>query len=163
MGTRINLAETYHFRVAGTRLTVYKKRGESYEHVLMKALGFVLYLPHFPLLEVERRIGLRYKPDLIALDEQGKADFWGECGHVGLRKVGWLAKHSGARQIALFKYAITAKHFIQQMQDEVEPKYRPAGRLTLFNFAPLIVHEINPQHQEEINDIPPEWYERYDI
>jgi uncharacterized protein YaeQ len=159
MGSDIHFSKTYHFRIRGERLTVYKKNGESYEHVLMKTLGYAMFRPRYPQLEVERRIGLRYKPDLVALDEQGKAEFWGECGHVGLRKVSWLAKHSGARHLALFKMNITAKHFIEQVRAEVEPRYRPPTRIVLFNFDALVVQEVG----EELTDVPAAWYERYDI
>jgi hypothetical protein len=159
MGSFVPLAETFRFRIGGERLTLYKKSGESYEHVLMKAIGYALFCPQFPQLEIEKRIGLRYKPDLIALDAQGKPEFWGECGQVGLRKIGWLAKHSGARQVALFKFNITAKHFIEQVRAEVEPRYRQAGRLFLFNFTSAILQEAG----EELDEVPPRWYTRYDI
>jgi hypothetical protein len=159
MGSAIYFSKTYHIRVAGERLTVHKKNGESYEHVLMKVLGYAMFRPLYPRLEVEKRIGLRYKPDLIALDDQGKAEFWGECGHVGLRKVVWLAKHRGARQIALFKFDILAKHFIEQVREEVEPRYRPPSRIRLFNFDSVVAKEA----PEEVHGIPEHWYECYEI
>jgi len=122
MGSAVQLSQTYHLRIAGERLTVYKKSGESYE-------------------------------------DHGKAEFWGECGHVGLRKAGWLAKHSGARRIALFKMGIAAKHFIEQVREEVEPRYRPPSRISLFNFDDIVIEEVT----EEISEIPARWYERYEI
>lgn len=62
MGSAVNFSKTYHFRIAGQRITLYKKNGESYEHVLMKALGYAMVRPRFSNLEIERRIGLRYRP-----------------------------------------------------------------------------------------------------
>lgn len=159
MGSAVNFAKTYHFRIAGQRITLYKKNGESYEHVLMKALGFAMFRPQFPNLEIEKRIGLRYKPDLIALNELGKAEFWGECGQVGLRKIAWIAKHSGTRQLALFKFNITADHFIAQVRDEVEARYRPPSRIRLFNFDSIVMKAAG----EEFTEIPESWYERIDI
>ena len=159
MGSFVAISEHYRFRVGDERLTFYKKAGESYEHVLLKALGYALFRPQFPQLEIEKRIGLRYKPDVVALDAHGKPEFWGECGHVGLRKVAWLAKHSGARQIALFKFDITARHFIEQVRAEIEVKYRPPGRLLLFVFAPDSLDEA----AEQLNEVPAHWYTRYDI
>lgn len=159
MGSFVPIAETFRFRIGAERVTLYKKSGESYEHVLMKALGYTLFRPQFPQLEIERRIGGRYKPDLIALDAQGKPEFWGECGQVSLRKVGWLAKHSGARQVALFKFQITAKHFLEQVRAAVESRYRPAGRLQLFVFAPAILAEAGAV----LNEVPAHWYTRHDI
>ncbi|MEP7342524.1 MAG: hypothetical protein ABI977_32650 [Acidobacteriota bacterium] len=159
MGSAVNFAKTYHFRIAGQRITLYKKNGESYEHVLMKALGYAMFRPQFPNLEIEKRIGLRYKPDLIALNELGKAEFWGECGQVGLRKIAWIAKHSGTQQLALFKFNITAGHFIAQVRDEVEARYRPPSRIRLFNFDSIVMKAAG----EEFTEIPESWYERIDI
>ena len=159
MGSAVNFAKTYHFRIAGQRVTLYKKNGESYEHVLMKALGSAMFRPRFPKLEIERRIGLRYKPDLIALDELGKAEFWGECGQVSLRKVAWIAKHSGARHLALFKFGITPDHFIAQVRQQVEVRYRPPMRICLFNFDSIVMREAG----EEFSEVLESWYERFDI
>jgi len=159
MGSFVPIAEHFRFLIGDERVTLYKKSGESYEHVLMKAIGYVLYRPHFPQLEIERRIGGRYKPDLIALDEQGKPEFWGECGQVGLRKVAWLAKHSGARQIVLFKFNIATDFFLAQVRAEIEPRYRPAGRLQLCNFSRVVLEEAG----ERLDEVPPHWFTRYDI
>jgi uncharacterized protein YaeQ len=159
MGSFVPIAETFRFHVGDERITLHKKSGESYEHVLMKALGYALYRPQFPQLEIERRIGGRYKPDLIALDKQGKPEFWGECGKVGLRKVAWLAKHSGAQQVVLFKFDITADFFLAQVRAEIEQRYRAAGRLQLYNFSRVILEEAG----ERLDDVPPHWFTRYDI
>lgn len=159
MGSAVNLSESYRFRIAGELLTFFKKYGESYEHVLMKALGYAMFRPTHPTLEIEKGIGVRYKPDLIALDAHGKPAFWGECGHVGLRKVSWLAKHSGARQIAIFKLGIVARHFISQLHEAIEPRYRPPSRICLINFGAAVIHEVG----EDLHEIPEHWYERHEI
>lgn len=159
MGSSVYFSKTYHFRIAGQRVTLYKKDGESYEHVLMKALGYAMFRPQFPRLEIERRIGLRYKPDLVALNDLGRAEFWGECGQVGLRKIGWIAKHSGAQQLALFKFNITADHFIAQVRQEVDERYRPPSRIRLFNFHAAALKDAG----EEFDEVPESWYERFEI
>lgn len=159
MGSAVNFAKTYHFRIADQRVTLHKKNGESYEHVLMKALGYAMFRTQFPHLEIERRIGLRYKPDLVALNNLGRAEFWGECGQVGLRKIAWIAKHSGTQQLALFKFNIFPDHFLAQIRAEVEPRYRPHSRIRLFNFDPIVMKEAG----EEFTQIPETWYEQYDI
>lgn len=159
MGSAVNFSKTYHFRIAGQRITLYKKNGESYEHVLMKALGYAMFHPRFPNLEIERRIGLRYKPDLVALNDLGRAEFWGECGQVGLRKIGWIAKHSGTQQLALFKFNIVANQFITQIREEVETRYRPPSRIRLFNFNPIVLKEAG----EDFDKVAERWYESFDI
>lgn len=159
VGSAVNFSKTYHFTIGGQRVTLHKKTGESYEHVLMKALGYAMFQPRFPRLEIEKRIGLRYKPDLIALDDFGKAVFWGECGQVSLRKICWIAKHSGARQLALFKFDITPQHFISQVRAEVEARYRTPSRITLFNFDKIIMDEAGTV----LDDVPQSWYKQFDI
>jgi uncharacterized protein YaeQ len=162
MGSFVKLADTYRLRLAGERMTLYKRAGESYEHVLMKALGYAMFRPTYPQLEIERRIGLRYKPDLVALDATNQIEFWGECGAVSFRKIAWLAKHSGARRIVIFKFAQTQqamKHWIASLRAEVEARYRSAQQLSLINFAARVADEI----EKEINDIPNDWYQTYDI
>lgn len=159
VGSAVNLSKTYHFRIAGQRVTLYKKNGESYEHVLMKALGYAMFRPQFPNLEIERRIGLRYKPDLVALNPLGKAEFWGECGQVALRKVGWIAKHSGARKLVLFKFNIVAEPFVTQVRQELDSRYRPPERIRLYNFNPVVLAEAG----EAFDCIPLDWYEKFDI
>jgi hypothetical protein len=93
----------HKFETEGGGLRLWQQRGESYEHVLMKALGYAMHVEEFQGLEVERPVGMRYKPDLIAVGAGGEFDFWGECGLVTVRKTIWLAKHSGAKRVTLFK------------------------------------------------------------
>ena len=162
MGSFVKLSETYHLRLAGERLTLHKSAGESYEHVLMKALGYVMFRPVYPQLEIERRIGLRYKPDLVVLDHLNQIEFWGECGAVSFRKIAWLAKHSSARRIVIFKYAQTPSALAQwreSLRAEVEPRYRPAQRLSLINFEARAADEM----EKEIKAVPTDWYQTYDI
>ncbi|HEX4946892.1 MAG TPA: YaeQ family protein [Blastocatellia bacterium] len=157
MGSFVKLAETYHLRLAGERLTLYKRAGESYEHVLMKALGYAMFRPVYPQLEIERRLGLRYKPDLVALDATNQIEFWGECGAVSFRKIAWLAKHSSARRIVIFKFAnspTAIAQWVASLQSEVEPRYRPIGQLSLINFQARVAHEV----EKEINNVPSDWY-----
>ncbi|MFN7927568.1 MAG: YaeQ family protein [Blastocatellia bacterium] len=162
MGSFVKVSDTYHLCVAGERLTLYKRAGESYEHVLMKALGYAMFRPAHPTLEIERRIGLRYKPDLVALSAVQQIEFWGECGAVSFRKIAWLAKHTRAERIVIFKFAQTlqaAAQWIQSLRAEVEPRYRPTTRLSLINFAARVIEDVG----KEINEVPDDWYQSHEI
>lgn len=159
MGSALQLSETYHFRIGARRLTLHKRHGESYEYVLLKALGYALFHRELPQLEIERPAGFRYVPDLIALDERGRIRLWGECGQVSLRKIAWLAKHSGAERIVLLKMEIVARHFVEQVRGEVAARYRPTGRIVLFNFDRACIAEAG----QEFDEVPAAWYERHDI
>jgi hypothetical protein len=125
----------HNFELSGRKVRLWQTRGESYGHVLMKALGYAMFAPTYPHLEIERRVGLRYKPDLIAVGADGRFDLWGECGINSIRKTVWLMKHSGARRVVLFKINYSAEQLAAQLREAIAAKYREPGRLTLINFA----------------------------
>jgi hypothetical protein len=81
----LDRAVLYDFELAGRRARLWKRLGESYEHVLMKALGYAMYSEEYPGFVIEPKVGTRYRPDLVALDARGRFLFWGECGTTGLR------------------------------------------------------------------------------
>ena len=63
----------HDFQLSGERVRLWQKTGESYEHILMKALAYAMFAGKYPQLEIEKAVGLRYKPDLIA--QNGDARF----------------------------------------------------------------------------------------
>ncbi len=143
------------FELCGQKIRLWQNRGESYGHVLMKALGYAMFVETYPHLEVEKRVGLRYKPDLIAIDPEGTFDFWGECGINSIRKTAWLLKHSGAKSVVLFKINYGVEQLAEQIRDEVPAKYREGDRLRLVNFVPQII-ELTASRQ--IAKVSPDWY-----
>jgi hypothetical protein len=76
----------HDFQLAGKRIRLWQRPGESYEHVLMKALGYAMFVSEFPQLEIETKVGLRHKPDLVAQNSDGEFLFWGEAGENSMRK-----------------------------------------------------------------------------
>src|SRR4051812_47216354 len=128
----------HSFIIAGKPHRLWQNNGESYEHVLMKALGAAMFIGQFPNLEIESQVGLRYKPDLIARSSDGKFDFWGECGLNSTRKTAWILKHAGAELLVLFKIGQNAAQLIRHLRESVPPQYREADRLKLVNFRPDI-------------------------
>ena len=112
-------AVLYDFELAGRRVRLWKRLGESYEHVLMKALGYAMFVAEYPELEIESRVNLRYRPDLLARDEQGRFQFWGECGANSVRKTAWLLKHAGVGQLALFKIEKNVAQLAAQLREEI--------------------------------------------
>jgi len=143
------------FETVNGTLRLWQNRGESYDHVLMKALGYAMNIEEFPSLEVERGVGLRYKPDLIAMAPDGSFDFWGECGLITIRKAIWLAKHSGAKRLTLFKIDHGLGQLTNQLRREIEPKYREPGRLRIVNFVSDI-RDLTASRQ--IAKVSTDWY-----
>ena len=129
----------HDFQLAGKRMRLWQRQGESYEHILMKALGFAMFSGKYPTLEIEVKVGLRYKPDLIAQNAQGDFLFWGECGANSLRKTVWLLKHTRTQKLALFKIDQNLEQLTKQLREEISAKYRLQSRLILINFVGDIV------------------------
>lgn len=151
----------YDFQLAGRRVRLWQRVGESYEHVLMKALGYAMYVGEFPQLEIETRVGLRYKPDLVARDAgNDQFLFWGEAGENSIRKTHWLLKHARVQQLVLFKIAINDTQFVKQLREEIPEKHRPAGKLVLINFVSNIV---NLTATKQIEKVSADWFSKTNI
>ncbi|MDZ4767032.1 MAG: hypothetical protein SGI73_21035 [Chloroflexota bacterium] len=93
-------------RAHGKKVVFAKGSNESAEHVLMKALIWALYLPMYPDLTVEIRIGDRYKPDVVQLDAAGKPTFWGESGKVSPDKIESLARRYRGTHFVISKWSM---------------------------------------------------------
>ena len=153
-------AMLHDFTLAGKRVRLWQRAGESYEHVLMKALGYAMFAGKYPHLEIELKVGLRYKPDLIAFKTAGDFDFWGECGANSLRKTNWILKHTRTRQLALFKIGINAGQIIKQLRAEIPAKYRAQGKLVLINFVSDIA---NLTASKQIEKVSQDWFDEFAI
>jgi hypothetical protein len=83
---------------------------ERFVHPLMKALIWALYLPDYPDMDVEIRIGDRYKPDVVGWQRddvrfrENEPAFWGEAGQVGRDKIIALAKRYPDTHFCIGKY-----------------------------------------------------------
>jgi hypothetical protein len=153
----------HDFELAGRRVRLWQRRGETHEHVLLKALGFAMYVAEYPGLEIELSVGLRYKPDLVAPNAGGttragaRFHFWGECGLVTMRKVAWLLKHGDAERVVLFKLDCAINPLVRELRDVVAPRYREGGRLQLVNFAADVSERAASRRVERV---PEGWYRK---
>ncbi|HEV7904232.1 MAG TPA: hypothetical protein VGO96_10360 [Pyrinomonadaceae bacterium] len=151
----------YDFELTGRRVRLWQRTGESYEHVLMKALGYAMFVAEFPALEIEQRVGLRYKPDLVARGAGREFDapfaFWGECGQSAVRKTLWLLKHAGVARLALFKIINNSAALVEELRAAIDARYRAPERLVLFNFRGDIVAHTR---ERRIARVPESWYTR---
>ncbi len=141
-------------------MRLWQRQGESYEHILMKALGFAMFFEKYPMLEIEVKVGLRYKPDLIAQNAAGDFLFWGECGSNSLRKTNWLLKHTRTEKLVLFKIGQNPEQLIKQLREEIPQKNRSQGRLVLINFVGNIV---NLNVSKQIEKVSREWFSETEI
>ena len=150
----------HDFTLAGKRMRLWQRPGESYEHVLMKALGYAMFAADYPNLEIETRVGLRYKPDLIARNADGDFAFWGECGQNSIRKTHWILKHTRTEKMVLFKISASVDQLIKQIREEIPAKYRAGGKLTLINFVKEIV---NLTADRQIAKVSEDWFSKFEI
>ena len=78
--------------VPDASLHLVKAKGESTEHLLLKGLLWALLLSSgYSDAACERDLGLRYRPDVVALDGGNVPMWWGECGSVKPSKLRDLA------------------------------------------------------------------------
>ena len=79
-------------RAHGSRTVLTKAPGESVQHLVLKGLLWSLLLPTCPNAACEVELGMRYKPDVVSIDEgTGQPRWWGECGSVKASKLQQLA------------------------------------------------------------------------
>jgi hypothetical protein len=150
----------HDFQLAGRRIRLWQRAGESYEHILMKALGFAMFVGKYPALEIEKRIGLRYKPDLSAQNAVGEILFWGEAGANSIRKTAWILKHTRTEKLVLFKIGQNVVPLIEQLREEIPVKYRPQDRLLLINFVARI-KDLTAAKQ--IAKVSKDWFTEFSI
>ncbi|MEQ8673875.1 MAG: hypothetical protein RLP44_12745 [Aggregatilineales bacterium] len=115
-------------------------------HTLMKAFLWALYLPRYPHISVEVRIGDRYKPDVVAYagDEIAPVGvftvkqeplFWGEAGEVGRAKIQALVRRYKHTHFAVAKWNTRLSSVEKTVRDAVADVKRDAP-FDLLTFPP---------------------------
>lgn len=106
---------------------------ERETHVLMKIFLWALYLPQYDDLTVEVRVGDRYKPDVVSIDEagalkdvNGRFRFWGESGQVGEDKIFSLARRFPGTHFAIAKWEKNLQPLEQLVREAVAGRERTA-------------------------------------
>jgi hypothetical protein len=118
MSQELRLRRKWTLRAGDQQIVLVKRAYERSTHVIMKALLWALYLPQYPGLVVEVAVGDRYKPDVVALDHEGRPRFWGEAGQVGAKKIRSLARRYRGTHLAIAKWD-TRLDLVQETVEEV--------------------------------------------
>lgn len=89
---------------------------EKFTHPLMKALLWALYMPDYPNISIELRIGDKYKPDVVAFENGAELRgsppvFWGEAGQVGTDKIKSIARRYPDTHFAIAKWNTNLRHY----------------------------------------------------
>ena len=150
----------HSFQIGERKIRLWQREGESYRHILLKALGFAMFVGRYPELEIETDVGLRYTPDLISFDGNRDFEFWGECGLVSIKKISWLLKHTRTPRIAIFKMNGPIEQLAKQLREEIPAKYRPKNRLELISFSRAVT-ELTASGQ--IGKVNADWYTKISV
>ena len=106
-----NLRRKLTLKAHGKQVVFVKRKQERLEHVLMKAFLWALYLPSYPDLAVEIKVGDRYKPDVAQLNRRGEPAFWGEAGAVSVDKIISLTRRYPECHFAMSKWNMALDPF----------------------------------------------------
>lgn len=73
-------------------------------------------MPEYPNISIEIRIGDKYKPDVVAFEEDAELRgslpvFWGEAGQVGTDKVKSIARRYRDTHFAVAKWNTNLRHY----------------------------------------------------
>jgi hypothetical protein len=114
---------TLSLTVNGETKVLQKKKYESIQHVLVKALLWKLFSTEYPNIEIEKDIGdPNYLPDVISLPaadgmEDGACQplFWGESGRMSLEKALELSQRYPEMHIVWMRWGISLTDFVAQV------------------------------------------------
>lgn len=123
----------------GQHIVVVNGMRERFVHPLMKALLWALYMPSYPDITIEIRIGDRYKPDVVAFDRdnprfrENEPIFWGEAGQVKREKIQALVKRYPDTHFAIAKWNTNLHPYETLVSDALQGVKRNAP-FDLINF-----------------------------
>ena len=120
---------TVELSAHGRSVRLAKRPGESAHHLLLKGLLWACALPLHPEAQCELELGLRYRPDVVALGADGVTPcWWGECGSVKPSKLASLASTFPQAHIAVAKWGRSdLRGYASQLRGELAlPRTRTA-------------------------------------
>ena len=87
-----------------SKIIISQSQNETLDHVLLKALAFVMFHSERLRVEVDVELpGVPFVPDLITLALDGRPELWIECGEVSLHKLEKLTLKLGDADIWVVK------------------------------------------------------------
>jgi hypothetical protein len=131
----LSIRRKWTLKAHGRQIVLVKRRNEKTSHVFMKAFLWALYLPRYPNITVEIRVGDRFKPDVVSLGEDGAPEFWGEAGYLSSSKIRSLLRRYRNTHFAIAKWDTTLEPFVRIVTKALEDRGRN-NRVDLINFPP---------------------------
>ncbi|HBS03844.1 MAG TPA: hypothetical protein DEA96_02690 [Leptospiraceae bacterium] len=161
----LELRRKWVFRCRSRKLHLIKKPLESSEHVFLKAFVWSLYLDQYPNLMVERSIGDRYKPDVVALDESNlRPVFWAEAGQVKPQKIESILRRFEDLHFVIARWGFRKEPLVDLLQKRFVMDTRiqkSSSRIELLQMDSSAhlncIHEGNIQLSHEFYRLIPVW------
>jgi hypothetical protein len=120
----------------GDTKTFSKKRGETLQHVLTKAILWSLYQDMHPGILIEHDMhDPDYLPDCVSLDEENRVSFWGESGRMSVQKAVDLAERYPDTHLVHLRWAVPVEEFAPEIIRNI--KAREILRTGKFEFASI--------------------------
>jgi uncharacterized protein YaeQ len=129
--------EAQGFHSAEERLFMRKRAGESFEHVLMKLLSYILF--YHPELAIEEPVGQRHKPDLVRVDERGVVLQWIDCGATSLRKLERITHDNTQTLIDIVK---PTEKELRSYKEQADRRLSNPERVRYTTFEPHLLDEL---------------------
>jgi hypothetical protein len=109
----------------GVTKTLEKKRMESLQHVLTKAMIWKLFMEDYPDIEIEMDIGdPDYLPDVIGLDAtSGEPVFWGESGRMKVHKAVDLIRRYPKAHIVHCRWGMEIEQFAEPLETYLQEQF----------------------------------------
>lgn len=143
----LELRRKWTFRRGDHTIVLVKKRLESAQHVYMKAFLWALYIEDYPDLLVEKSIGDRYKPDVVALNDARRPVFWGEAGATRGSKVRSILRRYPGTQLVLAKWDGNTEMLAKQYRAALK-NLKLAQPVELLNFPEDAAQRLIDDHGE---------------
>lgn len=106
----LHLEGKWRIQAHGRSLVLPKRSGEKASHVWLKGFLWFLYVPEYSAALVEKPIGHRFKPDVVAFAQEGleypqhHPVFWAEAGQVSQQKLEMLFRQFPDCHFAVAKW-----------------------------------------------------------
>ena len=136
-----NVHATVQFSANDNKLDITKVKGESVKHLLLKALLWaIIAKENHANTSVEKDIGFRYTPDVVALDHKGEPMWWGECGSVSKVKLKHLTDSLPRTRFTLAKWGRSdVRGYAASLRSELKlPRYGPIDVISFPDDSPLL-------------------------
>jgi uncharacterized protein YaeQ len=132
---------TFNF-IEGDKRVLERRQGESERHIILKALGLLLYYDRNPGIELRVSPDKRdYRPDVVAFDTKGEISLWIDCGKISLKKLDDLSRQLAAEIVILKATRPEMEAFARQAAKKV----RRYERIRFLGFDPEFVPALIAQ------------------